>query len=304
MNKKIIITCIIVMAAVFTSCFGQPNKHNTMKGVSHGKEKAYDGDKMPGMLQELRLSILENDEETTSIEMKYMHGFYDTRYTTNGKRHMKAADPRQIRMLQDILEHIYQAEDYYQDYKSKKGPQGLELHVGTKHDNAVFLLNAERINPKDFGIVNAILGFFDSEFELVTPQLPFPDGKLTLFTYTNKGSMRPGGPEWTVKATDGGYEVTYFNDSGKVFNEEPIQKKQKFSAEVGEKITEFLKAGNAQSYKSEYMNPGVTDGSRWTFTVQFDSGKSINSGGYMDGPRDSSGITNSLKYLESLMDVK
>ena len=49
------------------------------------------------------------------------------------------------------------------------------------------------------------------------------------------------------------------------------------------------------------MNPGVTDGSNWRFEVRFSEGKSVRSSGYMDGPRDMSGINNALKYVEELL---
>lgn len=302
MNRKTIITGIIAMIVAVIPCCGQQKK---MKGMTHGKEKAYNGVEKPGMLKELRFTVLENDEETTGIEMKLIDNFYDTRYTKDGERNYKMISLREAQMLQDILEHIYQAEDYYQDYKMKKGQKGLEWHLGTKHDGAVFLLNAEGVSPNSFGIVNAVTGFLDGIFEFTTSDKPFPAGKLKSFYYSNKGSMRPGGPEWDVKATaDGGYEVTYTDDSGQFMDKEPVEKKKTFGAEVGDKITEFLKAGKAQNYKEEYMNPGVTDGNSWRFSAYFDSGKGLRSGGYMDGPRDMSGITNTLRYLEGLMGVE
>lgn len=302
MDKKIIITCIVAFIIAIIPCYAQKKK---MKGVSHGKEKAYQGDEKPGKLKELRFTVLENDEETTEIEMKQIHNFVEIKYLRDGERNYKSISPLELEKLEFMLEHIYPHEDYYQDYTSKKGQKGLEWHLGTKHESAVFLLNAERVSPDNFGIVHAVTGFFDEIFEYTTVDKPFPTGKLKSFYYSNKGSMRPGGPEWNVKATaDGGYEVSFTDDSGKFMGKEPIVKKKIFGAEVGEKITEFLKAGKAQNYKEEYIDPGVTDGSNWRFSALFDSGKSLSSHGYMDGPRDMSGITNTLRYLEGLLDAK
>ncbi len=302
MDKKIIITSIIAFIIAVIPCCGQQNK---MKGVSHGKEKAWEGDKDPGTIKELHLTILENGEETTDIEMKQVDRFYEARYLKDGKRHYETIEPRDLEMLKFITAPIYEKQDYYQDYKSKKGPKGLEFHLGTKYDNAVFLLNGEGLDPLSFDIVNAVIIFFDKVFEFNQPDKPFPQGKLTLFTYTHKGTMRPGGPEWRVESKpDGTYDVTYTNDSMVMEGKEAEVKKKNFPGEVGEKLAGFLKSGKAQNYKSDYNNPGVMDGSSWALYAKFDGGKDISSRGYMNGPRDRSAIDNTLKYLEELMGVE
>ena len=299
MNKKNIITFIIASVFACIPCYAQKP---SMKGITHGKEKAYNGEEKPGEIKELHYTLIQDDVEQTDIELKYVSHFYEATYTKDGERHVKTIDPREIQMLQDILEHIYKAEDYYQDYKAKKGPKGLEWHLGTKHQNAVFLINAERVEPEKIGIVNAITGYFNAAFELTTSDKPFPEGKITLLTYSNRGSMLPGGPQWRVEATnDGGYEVTFTDDRAKFNGGQVVEKKIKCPAKVGDDLLEILKAGKVQNYKSQYMNPGVTDGNSWSFSVKFSGGKTVSSQGYMDGPRDSSGINNTLKYLDNLI---
>ena len=217
MNKKIIFIMLLAMTALTSPCNAQSK---LPKDVKHGKKKAYTGDKKPGPLKAIRLTILENDEETTDLDVKNEHGFFEVKYKKGELLEYKMLDPRRMEMLQDILEHVYQHDDYYQDYTTKKGVEGLEWHLGTKHESAVLLINATKVNPKDFGIVNAITSFFDSEFEFTVPDTPFPEGKLTYFHYSNKGSMRPGGPEWTVEQqSDGRYKVTYLNDAGTKFTD-------------------------------------------------------------------------------------
>ena len=299
MNRKIIFIMLLAMTALISPCNAQSK---LPKDVKHGKEKAYTGDENPGPLEAIRFTILENGEETTDLEMKNEHGFFEVRYKKGDLKEYKTLDPRRIEMLQDILKHVYQHEDYYQDYTSKKGVKGLEWHLGTKHKSAALLINATKVKPEDFGIVNAITGFFDSECEFTLPDIPFPEGKLTYFQYTNKGSMRPGGPEWTVELqSDGRYKVKYFNDAGVMFTDKQPESKEKiFDEKVGDDLVEIFRKGNIQTYKSEYMNPGVTDGSNWNFEARF-SGGSVRSRGYMDGPRDMSGINNALKYIDELM---
>ena len=115
--------------------------------------------------------------------------------------------------------------------------------------------------------------------------------------------MRPGGPEWTVELqSDGRYKVSYMNDAGTKFTDkEPERKEKIFNSKVGDDLVEIFRKGKIQTYKSDYMNPGVTDGSSWRFEARFSEGKSVRSGGYMDGPRDMSGINNALKYVEELL---
>ena len=303
MNKKSLFIMLLAMTALTSPCDAQSI---LPKGVKHGKEKAYKGDANPGPLEAIRFTILENGEETTDLDVKNDHGFFEVRYKKGDMKEYKMMDPRRMEMLQDILEHVYQHEDYYQDYTSKKGVKGLEWHLGTKHKSAALLINATKVDPEDFGIVNAITGFFDSECEFTVPDTPFPEGKLTYFCYTNKGSMRPGGPEWTVELqSDGRYKVSYLNDAGTKFTDkEPEHKEQIFDAKVGDDLLEIFRKGKIQTYKSDYMNPGVTDGSNWRFEARFSGGKSVSSGGYMDGPRDMSGIDNALKYVEELLKIK
>ena len=300
MYKTITFIMLLAMTALTSPCNAQSN---LPKDVKHGKEKAYTGDKKPGPLKAIRFTILENDEETTDLDVKNEHGFFEVKYKKGDLLEYKMLDPRRIEMLQDILEHVYQHNDYYQDYTSKKGVKGLEWHLGTQHESAALLINATKVSPKDFGIVNAITSFFDSECEFTLPDTPFPEGKLTYFHYSNKGSMRPGGPEWTVELqSDGRYKVSYMNDAGTKFTDkEPERKEKIFNSKVGDDLVEIFRKGKIQTYKSDYMNPGVTDGSSWRFEARFSEGKSVRSGGYMDGPRDMSGINNALKYVEELL---
>ena len=300
MYKTITFIMLLAMTALTSPCNAQSN---LPKDVKHGKEKAYTGDKKPGPLKAIRFTILENDEETTDLDVKNEHGFFEVKYKKGDLLEYKMLDPRRIEMLQDILEHVYQHDDYYQDYTSKKGVEGLEWHLGTQHESAALLINATKVSPKDFGIVNAITSFFDSECEFTLPDTPFPEGKLTYFHYSNKGSMRPGGPEWTVELqSDGRYKVSYMNDAGtKFIDKEPERKEKIFDSKVGDDLVEIFRKGKIQTYKNDYMNPGVTDGSSWRFEARFSEGKSVRSGGYMDGPRDMSGINNALKYVEELL---
>lgn len=286
------------MFAMATVCSGQ---QTSTKGMKYGSEKAYSGSESPGQLSELRLTVIENGEESDIAEIKDLHGFYEIKYKHDGKAYNKTLGARDIELLNYMLTDIYKREDYYQDYHSKKGPKGLEWHLGTKHKDGVFLLNVSRIAPQEFLIVSAVTSFCNNIFELTTYDKPFPTGKLLEFSYSCKGTMLPGGPEWTVRATaDGGYSVTYLNDSGNRDGKATVEKSRQFKAKVGDDLTEILKAGKAQNYKDDYLNPGITDGSRWSLNVKFEGG-TIKSRGYMDGPRDSSAINNSLDYLENLM---
>lgn len=301
MKRKNIIMCIIAMAIAIIPCYGQQQKK--IKGLTHGKEKAYNGAENPGLLKELRLTIIENDVETTDLEMKLEHEYYIVKYEKNGKSYRKTLNPSHTDLLQMMLETSYTHDDHYQDYKLKKGPKNTEWHFCTKHANAVVLINGTNMTPENFNIVKAVISFIDHEFELNETNTPFPEGKVTYFYYSDKGSMRPGGPEWTVtRESDGLYKVKYFDDRGKFEGREPVTKEKVYDAKVGDDLLEIFKKGKIQNYKSEYVDHGVTDGSRWKFEVKFESGKSVRSGGYMDGPRDSSGINDALKYLNKLME--
>ena len=301
MQKIIILMTILTIASFITPCSAQKK---TLKGVSHGKELAYTGDADAGPLEMLRLTVLKDEEEIIDIELDGKHGYYEAKYIKEGERDYKVLTPQDVLMLQDVLLKTYTNENYHQDYKSKKGEKGTEWHLGTKHKNAAFLINGIRVDYKNFAIMNFVINYFNDVFEFTNIDKPFPKGNLKYFRYSHKGSMRPGGPEWTVeRMNDGTYKVTYIDDSSKFMGEEIVKKEKECDESLGESLCEIFRKGKIQNYKSEYINPMVMDGSSWNFEVKFDDGTYIRTHGYMDGPRDRSGITNSLKFLEELMDI-
>ena len=302
MKRKHLLTMILASVLICLPCAAQNKSTKKMK-ITHGKEKAYTGEDVPGELKELRLTIIEDDVETTDVEMKYVANFYEVKYVKNGEKHYKMMARNRVHILESALGDMYKMEDNYQDYLCKKGPKNTEVHLGTKHEHGVFLLNGVQMTSSQFPIVGFVISFMDNELELVEPNTPFPEGKLTYFHYSNKGSMRPGGPEWTVeREADGRYKVTYFDDRGKFERRTPEKKEKVFDSKIGDDLLEIFRNGKIQNYKEEYVDPGVQDGSSWRFEVKFDSGKSIRSYGYMDGPRNSSGMNGAVDYVRKLLE--
>lgn len=303
MKKSIFLIAMLTLATFNSPCSAQENK---LEGVSHGEEKAYTGDEKAGQLEELRLSVLK-DERTfvVLLDVKYNHHYYEVMYDRDGKRGNKLINEIDVKELQETLAHIYKDKDYYQEYKSTKGENGLRWRLSTNYKNAKFNIKGENVDYKDFAIMNFVLNYFDNIFEFNIPDKPFPEGKLVYFHYSHKGSMRPGGPEWTVERMDDGkYKVTYMDDSMKYMGEELEKKEIKCDANLGEDLCEIFRQGKIQNYRGHYSNPGVLDGSSWNFEVKFEEGTWVRTGGYMDGPRDMSGINNSINYLKELMGMK
>ncbi len=222
MKRKHLLTMILASVLICLPCAAQNKSTKKMK-ITHGKEKAYTGEDVPGELKELRLTIIEDDVETTDVEMKYVANFYEVKYVKNGEKHYKMMARNRVHILESALGDMYKMEDNY--------PKNTEVHLGTKHEHGVFLLNGVQMTSSQFPIVGIVISFMDNELELVEPNTPFPEGKLTYFHYSNKGSMRPGGPEWTVeREADGRYKVSYFDDRGKFERRTPEKKEKVFDS--------------------------------------------------------------------------
>ena len=131
---------ILASVLICLPCAAQNKSTKKMK-ITHGKEKAYTGEAVPGELKELRLTIIEDDVETTDVEMKYVANFYEVKYVKNGEKHYKMMARNRVHILESALGDMYKMEDNYQDYLCKKGPKNTEVHLGTKHEHGVFLLN-------------------------------------------------------------------------------------------------------------------------------------------------------------------
>ena len=163
-------------------------------------------------------------------------------------------------------------------------------------------MHGVNVNPEDYPIVKNIISFYDYLIEYNESNTPFATGKLVYFHYAIRGSMRPGGPAWEVNAMpDGKYKFTYTDDRP-TFQGKPEEVKEIIcDASLGDEMYNFMKEGRVQDYRSDYYAVGVQDGSSWSFSARFSDGKSYRSSGYMDGPRDMSGVNNCLDLLNKLL---
>ncbi len=247
-------------------------------------------------------------DEIISV-VKTSKGYYEATHTMKNMTKTLKLEPQEVENLIGCIQKNI-TDEYYKENVSNSNDLNNEWHLDIKQPDTEFFMHGKNVNPNDYLPVALISSQIDlllayasySSNTTASNSNSFPKGSLVSFSYSVKGSMRPGGPEWKLSVMeDGKYKLTYRNDQMAFNGEEPEIKEIICEPEVGNDILQFLKDGNAHNYNSYYSNPGVTDGSRWSLDVRFSSGKTISSSGYMAGPKDESAIDNSINYLNNLL---
>ena len=290
----------VLLSLSLWSCARKPDANGNL----HGRQNALSGSNLEGRLQTLSLDITDKDGVLSEMELRKIYNDYELTYRKGEEHNLKSLNEKEAMDLQKMLEDHYQ-QSYYQENWKEKGGESPEWELDIQHEKGGFNMRGKGCAPEDYPIVKALKDYYDELFEYTLPDIPFPEGKLKHFHFSHKESMRPGGPEWTVdRLDDGRYKICYLNDAGKYENEEPVKKEMIGGKEVGEKLCEIFRKGNVQTYKHSYVFSLVTDGSQWSFEVEFDNRESVCSSGYMDWPRDRSGITEATEYLSGLLGVE
>ena len=290
---------VVQLLLCLQSCAPKPDANGNL----HGRQQALSESNLEGGVQTLSLDITDKDGVLSEMELRKINHDYELTYRKGEERNIKSLDEDEALKLQNMLEEQYQ-QPYYQDNWKEKGGDTPAWELDIQHEKGGFNMKGKGCAPEDYPIVKALKDYYDELFEYTLPDIPFPEGKLKHFHFSHKESMRPGGPEWTVDCLDDGrYKISYLNDAGKYENEEPVKKEMTGGKEGGEKLCEIFRKGKVQTYKHSYVFSLVTDGSQWSFEAEFDNRESVSSSGYMDWPRDRSGITEATEYLSGLLGV-
>jgi len=304
MRKQILIIITLLSMTMFMNC---RTVKNAVSGAdsNHGKEKAFSSpsNNPIDVNNPFTISFDYSDQSGSKTEMslEYIYDHYASKYKKDGESDYKDLLPEEIRQLQAIVSNEH-TKEYYRDNFSTSSDIEKSWNLLIKQDDKEFTLHGQNVNPKDFPILSGIISFFDYTHEYTESGVPFPSGDLVSFNYRHKGSMRPGGPEYQLTRNENGsYKLVYTNDSKQYVNGKTENKEKLLDSKVGSEIIDMLKAGKVQNYRSYYNAYGVMDGSSWSMSIKFSDGKVLSSGGYMSGPRDDSGLKNTLKYLDSLL---
>jgi len=295
---------VIVTALLFTQC---KTTRSAIAGSNDqpDREKALTGDKFNYEKDfELNFKLTGTNVSERTASIKFNRGYYETYYKRDGESNARLLDKEGARALVEPLNHIDMTQ-YYRENTANSTIINNDWTLELKQEGSNFNMHGANVNPEDFPIVNCVMSYFDYLFEYNESTTPFSTGKLLSFTYYIRGSMRPGGPKWELNAMgDGKYKLVFTDDSPTFMNKPEVVKEMVCDEKVGEALYNFMKEGRVQDYRSYYQAVGVMDGSSWSFSASFSDGKSYRSGGYMDGPRDRSGINKSVDYLEELLKQK
>ncbi len=297
LNLLVVVTTLLLLTQCRTTRSAMANSND-----QPDREKALTGDRFnPEKDFTLNFTLSENGTLERTAKMNFNRGYFEAYYKRDGESNARLLDKKGASGMVDMLNNIDMSQ-YYRENTSNSNTFSNEWTLKLKQEGSDFDMHGVNVSPEDYPLVKSVMSFFDYLFEYQESNTPFSTGKLLSFSYSIRGSMRPGGPKWELNAMDDGkYKLVFTDDSPKFMNKPEEVKEMICDEQVGETLYNFMKEGRVPDYRSYYQAVGVYDGSSWSFSASFSDGKYYHSGGYMDGPRNRAGINNCVDYLNKLL---